>query len=250
MNTFQTPTPANAGLPSPRGQKPVREDEQLPGFAATLAGLLAGLVAFVAVGLFFAQGGTFATLAAALLATNSMWNLSRAAAFVAFLLLWLSMLFGIAITNRLTRLWPGGPAAGAVHEQTSLLGLGFTLVHVLALLGDTYIGFNLVQLFVPFASSYAPVALGLGQLGLVLMALVTASSYLRKQIGNRTWRVLHLTSFAAFALALLHGIWSGSDSGALWAIALYAGSALSVGVMTVYRIVAARQAAVRPTPAG
>lgn len=247
MNTLQTPSPAPTGVPTPRDRRPAREDEQLPGFAAALAGLLAGLVAFLAAGLFFAQGGALTVLQAALFTTNSMWNLSRATAFVAYVLLWLSMLFGLAITNRFARLWPGGPAANAVHEQTSLLGLGFTLVHVLALLGDTYIGFSLPQLFLPFASSYAPFWVGLGQLGLILMALVTGSFYLRRQIGTSTWRTLHYASFAVFVLALAHGIWSGSDSGALWAIVLYAGSAVSVLVMTVYRVLASR-ATTRPVP--
>lgn len=246
MNTLQPPVPAPTGAPVSPNRRPASPDEPLPGVAVALAGLLAGLVAFLAVGLFFTQGGTLAALQAALLGSTSMWNLSRATAFVAYVLLWLSMLFGLAITNRLARFWPGGPAATAVHEQASLLGLGFTAVHVLALLGDTYVGFTLPQLLIPFASSYAPIWVGLGQLGLILMALVTGSFYVRRQIGTRTWRKLHYASFAVFALALLHGIGSGSDSGALWVIALYAGSATSVLVMTIYRVLSARA---KPRPA-
>ncbi len=57
------------------------------------------------------------------------WYLSRATAFVGYGLLWLSMSMGIMITNKMARIWPGGPTAAALHQHTSLLGLGFGLVH-------------------------------------------------------------------------------------------------------------------------
>jgi hypothetical protein len=59
---------------------------------------------------------------------------------------------GLSITNRLARLWPGGPAAADLHEHASLLGLAFGLLHALVLLGDAYIGYTLPQLLIPFAS--------------------------------------------------------------------------------------------------
>jgi len=54
---------------------------------------------------------------------HAFWYISRATAFVAFGLLWLSMALGLSITNKLARLWPGGPAATDLHQYTSLLGL-------------------------------------------------------------------------------------------------------------------------------
>jgi DMSO/TMAO reductase YedYZ heme-binding membrane subunit len=241
MTTLQTP--------APRAQKPVRPEpptagERLLDLAPALVGAMVGIAALAGVGLLLG-GGTagLAALQATLLSAESAWNLSRAAAFMAYLLLWWSMLLGLSITNRLARLWPGGPTAGELHEQAGLLGLGFTAIHGLALLGDQYISFTLPQLLIPFASSYAPLWVGLGQIGLILMALVTSSFYVRRQIGAKTWRKLHYLSFAVFVLALLHGLFSGSDSGTLWALALYLISGVSVVGMTIYRIMAPR----RPT---
>ena len=76
---------------------------------------------------------------------KAYWYLSRATAFVAFGLLWLSMALGLAITNKLARLWPGGPAAADLHQYSSLLGLAFGCFHGLILTGDSYSGYTLAQ---------------------------------------------------------------------------------------------------------
>src|SRR5574341_1082828 len=54
---------------------------------------------------------------------KAYWYLSRATAFVSLSLLWISMALGLGITNKAARLWPGAPAAFAIHEYASLLGL-------------------------------------------------------------------------------------------------------------------------------
>jgi predicted ferric reductase len=161
---------------------------------------------------------------------------------VAYVLLWWSMILGLSITNRLARLWPGGPAATDLHQQASLLGLGFGLLHALVLLGDSYIGYTLPQILLPFGGSYQTLWVGLGQIGLYLMALVTFSFYIRRWIGARAWRIIHYLSFVLFALALLHGLFSGTDSSIAWALWMYVSTGVSVLAMTIYRIVMRRGA--------
>ncbi|HSK87751.1 MAG TPA: hypothetical protein VK880_05310, partial [Anaerolineales bacterium] len=86
------------------------------------------------------------------------WYLSRATAFVSLTILWLSMALGIGISNKMARLWPGAPAAFAIHEYVSLLGMAFAIFHALVLMGDQYIQFNLVQILVPFSTvDYRPI---------------------------------------------------------------------------------------------
>ena len=67
---------------------------------------------------------------------KAYWYLSRATAFVSLSLLWLSMALGLGITNKMARLWPGAPAAFALHEYVSLLGLAFAVFHAVVILGD------------------------------------------------------------------------------------------------------------------
>lgn len=177
-------------------------------------------------------------LSASLAATEpkAYWYLSRASGFVAYGLLWLSLVLGVAITSRLAPIWPGGPAALDLHQHASMLGLAFALFHALILLGDPYIGYTPAQILVPFASAgYEPLWVGMGQLGVYLMAIVGLSFYVRRLIGRRLWRAVHFASYAVFALALLHGVLSGTDSATPWASALYWGSGGSILLLSTYR---------------
>ncbi len=177
---------------------------------------------------------------------NAYWYLSRSSALVAFTLLWASMALGVSITNRLARFWPGAPTAFDLHQYVSLLGIGFVAVHVLALLGDTYIGYNLAQLLIPFGSTdYAPFWVGIGQVALYLLIPVTLSFYVRKRLGTRGWRTMHGLSYALYGLTLLHSIFSGTDTGSVWATALYGFSVLSLVGLTGYRVLLTRTSAGR-----
>ena len=207
-----------------------------------LIGALLGLAILVGMAVaLVGQAGGLAALSSVLLGEHAAWYLSRASAFVAYVLLWWSMVLGLSIINRLARLWPGGPAAADLHEHTSLLGLAFGLLHALVLLGDQYIGYTLSQILIPFASvSYEPIWVGLGQISLYVMALVTFSFYVRRWIGARAWRAIHFLSFVVFLLAVVHGVFSGTDSSLPWAHWMYVGTSASVLGLTIYRIVAPR----------
>ncbi|HYP42088.1 MAG TPA: hypothetical protein VEX13_17160, partial [Chloroflexia bacterium] len=81
---------------------------------------------------------------------GAYWYISRASAFAAFGLLWLSMLAGLGITSKLSRVWRGMPASFELHRFTALLGLGMGLTHALVLLGDRSLNYTLGQILVPF----------------------------------------------------------------------------------------------------
>ncbi len=165
------------------------------------------------------------------------WYLSRGSAFVAFGLLWLSMALGLGLTGKMAKVWPGLLQAVDLHEFTSLLGLGAALFHGLILTGDRYIQFTQLQVLIPFASQgYEPIWVGIGQVAFYVWGIIALSFYVRKQIGAKTWRLIHLTSFMAFAMAMLHGIASGTDSGTVWAMLMYWGSAGSLLFLLAYRV--------------
>jgi len=172
-------------------------------------------------------------------APKAYWYLSRATAFVSLSLLWLSMALGLGITNKMARLWPGAPAAFAIHEYVSLLGLAFTVFHAIVLLGDHYINFTLVQVFTPFSTvDYRPFWVGLGQVGFYTWAIIALTFYIKPLIGPKSWRFLHYGSFAMYLLGIFHGIYSGTDTSALWAQKYYWYSAGSLLFLLTYRILA------------
>ncbi|GIV83109.1 MAG: hypothetical protein KatS3mg052_0116 [Candidatus Roseilinea sp.] len=172
---------------------------------------------------------------------KAYWFLSRASGFVAFGLLWLSTVFGLLMTGKLARTWPGHLIAFELHQFVSLLGLAFALFHALILLGDRYIGYTLEQVLRPFGSQgYRPLEVGLGQVGFYLMVVVTFTFYVRRLITQRVWRLLHYLSFVVFAMILWHGLSSGTDSSEGWAQAVYWGAGGSVWFLTIYRILSGR----------
>jgi len=169
---------------------------------------------------------------------KAFWFLSRSSSFVAMGLLWLSMALGLTITNKMARIWPGAPAAFAIHEYVSLLGLAFAIFHALILMGDHYIKFTLAQILVPFSTvGYKPLLVGLGQVGFYVWLLVALSFYVRSHIGAKTWRVIHYISFISYGIALYHGITSGTDTKMLWAQNFYWISSASLLFLLIYRII-------------
>jgi len=168
---------------------------------------------------------------------KAFWYLARGSAFTAYILLWLSMLLGVGITNKLASLWPGLPPTIDLHQFTSVVGLAFGMFHALILLGDHYIGFKLAQIFLPFSTiSYKPLTVGIGQLGMYLWVILIISFYVRKQISKKVWRFIHYSSFIMFLAALVHGIFSGTDTSSLWAQAIYWSTGSILAVMVAYRI--------------
>ena len=182
---------------------------------------------------------------------KAFWYLSRGSSFVAMTLLWVSMALGLSITNKMARIWPGAPAAFAIHEYVSLLGLAFSIFHALVLMGDHYIKFSLAQILVPFSAvGYKPLLVGWGQVGFYVWLLVALSFYVRKQIGPKTWRAIHYISFFSYCVALYHGFSSGSDTKLAWAQAYYWVSGASLLFLLTYRIVVSVTAKFsKPTPA-
>lgn len=130
-----------------------------------------------------------------------------------------------------------------LHEYTSLLGLGFIGRHLLILLGDHYTQPNIWQLLLPFGmSGYQQIWVGLGQIKLLFVSL-GYGNLLHPQANGQLWRAVHYASFGAYGMALWHNAASGSDSRNPVLVSLYIGSALSLVIMFVYRILEARKPA-------
>jgi len=173
---------------------------------------------------------------------TALWATSRAAGVTAFLALTLDVVFGLFVsTGAADRLVPRARSVD-IHRWLSTVALTLTGVHAIALIGDRFVRFDVLDLLVPFLSSYRSVAVALGVLAAYGALLVHASFSLRRRIGTRTWRKLHYLSFFAFAAALVHGLLAGSDSSSLGMQALYVSSGTVVGALGIYRAFSAHAA--------
>lgn len=242
---MQTMTPSQDPAPASRPAAGPALADQLEHALLALAPpalfvlvLAAAAGAAVLIGLAYPE--TFQALAASLAGAEPKvyWYLTRASALVSYGLIWLSMVLGLALTNKLARAWPGGPTFAALHEHASLLGLAFGGVHALTLLGAHSIGFTLEQVLVPFANlDYRPVWVAAGQIAFYLLLPVTFSFYGRRWIGVRLWRWIHALSFAAFALSLAHGVFSGTDSASALGLMAYWASFVTVVGLSTLRVI-------------
>lgn len=176
------------------------------------------------------------------------WYLARASGIIAYLLLWLSIVFGMVVSNKMARLWNGGPTAVELHQFLTWLALALASFHALILMGDTYIRANLTQVLTPFAySGYQPIWVGLGQIGFYLALIVAFSFYVRKHVGYRAWRTLHYLSFVIYFLLTLHGIFAGTDTGGIATLGMYLACGVSVYFLLIVRVFSAVKAP-RPLP--
>jgi len=175
---------------------------------------------------------------------TAYWYLSRASGLVAYALVWLSMMAGLSMTNRWARIWPGGPLVFDLHQHTAVVGLAFALFHAMVLLGDRYLDASAGQLVVPFAVPNERAAwIGLGQIALWALVPVALSFYVRKRIGQRTWRLIHFASFSVFTLALAHGVLAGTDTQVAWVRAAYVATGGAVLLAAGRRLATAKRPA-------
>ncbi len=168
--------------------------------------------------------------------TSAFWYMARAGGFVGYLLLWLSMVWGLTLSTKIVAGRVPAPIAYGLHEFLSLLALLFSVFHAAVLLGDEYIQFTVFHLTIPFISPYQPLWTGIGIIALYLSILLTATFYIRKLIGQKMWRMLHYFTFVVFLLVLGHGAMAGTDSSLTITKLMYLGTSLSVLFLVYYRL--------------
>jgi predicted ferric reductase len=182
------------------------------------------------------------------------WDVSRAAGFVAYLVLATSTASGLATSSLVFRRYLPQADVIDLHIWGSYLTVAAVLVHVLPLLFDRWIGFRVVDLVVPFASPFKPAPVAAGIVCGYLLLILLASFLAKRRIGSSRWRLIHWLSFPAFGLALFHAVKAGSDTGALLPAGLYLASGGCIFCLTLVRILVSRNEAPRArrqaTPAG
>ncbi len=167
---------------------------------------------------------------------SAFWYLTRGTGIVALLLLTAVVLLGVSGATRWrTERLPRFVVAG-LHRNLTLLSLVFILVHVLTTVADGFAPVGLQAAVVPFTSPYRPFWLGLGAVAFDLLLALTATSLLRARIGLRAWRALHWLAYAAWPIALVHSLGTGSDARVGWFELLGAACTVAVAVAVLRRL--------------
>ncbi|MFR9804567.1 ferric reductase-like transmembrane domain-containing protein [Pseudonocardia sp. RS010] len=165
------------------------------------------------------------------------WYASRGAGLVSLVLLTVTLLLGISGVGRAaTDRWPRF-ALARLHRNLALLAVAFVGTHVLTAVLDGYVDIAWLDVVVPFGAGYEPFWLGLGTVALDLLAALIVTSLLRARLGLRTWRLVHLTAYACWSLAVVHGLGiGGADSTTGWVLAVTLGCVALVVAGLVWRV--------------
>jgi len=151
---------------------------------------------------------------------HSFWYLSRASGLVAWVVLAVTCLWGILLITRMLK--PADRPAWLLdlHRYLGVLSILTTVAHVALLLGDDWMAPTWQELVVPGGlkptteARMAPgagAAMNWGIYAMYLMIIIQVSSWAMKLIPKKLWHGIHLTSYALFVMATIHGIQAGSD---------------------------------------
>jgi sulfoxide reductase heme-binding subunit YedZ len=179
-----------------------------------------------------------------------LWDVARAAGYVAVLAATVTVVLGALGTapSREAGSWRVTAERldrrllrQMVHRSAGVLTLAMLGLHAVLLVVDSYVSVGVTGALVPFTARFRGFALGLGTLATYGFLVAAGSGALRRRLATspaavRTWRVVHLTSYAAWVLAVGHGFLAGTDTGRWWSWLLYGGSVLAVGGALAFRL--------------
>ncbi len=167
-----------------------------------------------------------------------LWYLNRGTGVVLLVVFTATVVLGVLATGRsATPLWPRFVTQG-LHRALSALSVFMLIAHVLSAVVDSYVDIRWWQAFIPFGATYEPLWMALGAISLDLLAVVIATSLARARLPHRVWFVVHLTTYAAWASAVVHGVFIGTDSAEGWMVAINVGCVAAVGLAVLARLVA------------
>ena len=136
-------------------------------------------------------------------------DVSGSAGLLAMGLLTFNILLGLllSVNYNPVRQWPHRKIKiFELHNWTAYIALSVAMIHPLLLLFSSTAGFRLLDIVLPFWSPQQRNYNILGALAFYLTAFVVVTSYFRPKLGNRLWKKLHYTAYAAAAVFFLHGV--------------------------------------------
>jgi len=155
------------------------------------------------------------------------WYVSRGTGIVAWGLIIASMVWGFLYASRVLARRARPWWMLGVHRFLGALAVVFVIVHVLAIVADNYTSFGLVDVLVPFASSWKPIPVALGIVGMYILVTVEVTSLLQRHLPRTVWRQIHLASYGLFGFATLHALSAGTDTAAV----VGDGAAVAIGAI-------------------
>ncbi|MEI6404697.1 MAG: 2Fe-2S iron-sulfur cluster-binding protein [Actinomycetes bacterium] len=146
------------------------------------------------------------------------WYVTRASGMIAWVLLVVSVLWGILLSTRVLKPNDNPGWLLDLHRWVSGLSVVFVGIHMVSLYIDSYAHFSVPDLVVPFHSKYAlieslgPWPVALGVICFYLMIAVQFTSLMLKALPRRFWKAIHYLSYVVVMVVSFHAGWTGTDT--------------------------------------
>jgi predicted ferric reductase len=170
------------------------------------------------------------------------WYLLRGTGTVLVALLTLAAALGVMSTARAGgALWPRF-VTQALHRRVSLLAMAMLTAHVTmaVICEDAEVAWY--ETFLPRLRSWTGsweqkgVWISLGILTSNLLLVIVITSLFRHRMSQRSWRTLHVTSYACWAAGVLHGIGIGTDTTTFWEMGVTVASVSVIATVAMIRL--------------
>lgn len=139
------------------------------------------------------------------------WWLTRSAGLVAWVVLATTVVWGLLASTKMIRR-RGAPAwILDLHRYLGTVTIVFVAIHVAAVWLDSFVKFDMKQLFVPFAATWRPHAVAWGIFATYLLIAIQTTSWLMRKLPRKLWHRVHVLSLPMLAVATVHGFLAGTD---------------------------------------
>ena len=167
-----------------------------------------------------------------------LWYTTRAAGAVSMILLTLVVVLGIMSALRATPRGLPRFFTPGLHRNIALVALVFLALHVVTAVVDPFTSLGWGVAVIPFSSYYRTFWLGLGTIAFELLIAITVTSLVRGLLGHTAWRAIHWLTYAAWPVAIVHGLGTGTDAWSPWLFTITCLCFAVVGFAVVYRFTA------------
>ena len=161
------------------------------------------------------------------------WIILRAAGIGSYIALWLAVDWGLIASTSLVTKRVSKPTSTLFHGVVASAGLVLLVIHLGGLLLDRFMPFGVLDLLIPMRAGYRTLAVSFGVAAMYGMVIVLVSSWIRKRLGTKVWRAIHLLAIPTFTMALAHGVFAGTDSSRPWMFAIY----VATGLLTLFLVI-------------
>jgi hypothetical protein len=171
---------------------------------------------------------------------------------LALIALTAAVMAGVVATGRHLMSAPARVMVQVIHRSVSLIAVGFLAVHILLEVASARAG--PLTAILPFTGARSRFYLGLGTIASDIEIAIVVTSIARMRYASsarpRLWRIVHLSIYAAWPLAIVHGLYEPGRPAAWvgWTYLLCL-AAVAIAVATRYTMRAPLHRP-RGTPAG